>query len=175
MKQNKERLLHHVTITVFCKPHDDEQRVLKGLDELSPVPTAVLLQQDKRHDPERPSTVHYSLPDVTLTVQETETDDGSMKIFTLFFRKMSVVNHFARDFISWLTPDEHEEYRNEPERLLDYEAKLSFRLDKELLQNGKRVITDDGNCYQVKASIAAYPKTPEKILAALEKILSQSL
>ena len=103
--------MHHVTISVFSKPHDDDQRVLHGLNQLSPIPTAVLLQQDPEHDPERPHTIHYRMPDTVLTVQRTQTDDGAMKIYTLFFRKMHDVNRFARQLRDAMTAEELKEFQ----------------------------------------------------------------
>jgi len=169
--QTKERLLHHATISVFCKPHDDPQAVLAGFDIISPVATGVLLQQEPEPDPERPRTVHYRMTDVELTVQETQTDDGPMRIYSLFFRKMSALNAFARALAGCMTKEELAEWREEPELLLDAGGKLSVRLDKELLMQKKLSITNDGNCYQVKASVAAYPKTEESIRRAVLRIL----
>jgi RNA binding exosome subunit len=167
----KERLLHHVTISVFCKPYDKKEDVLAGLDALSPLPTATLLEQDPKHDPERPHTVHYRLPDVELTVQQTETDEGKMTIYTLFFRKISSTNHFLHQILDAMTQEERKAFRDEPGSLLDFEGKLSLRLDKELLKKGRLSLTDDGTCYQVKAAIAAYPKTEEQVLRVLDQIL----
>lgn len=175
MKQTKERLLHHVTVSVFCKPYEQKEDVLRGLDVASPIPTAVLLQQDPKHDPERPRTTHYRMPDITLTVQVTETDDGPMTIYTLFFRKLSATSHFLRQVLGALTPQERAAFQQDPGGLLDYEGKLSVRLDKELLKKGRWSLTDDGNCYQVKAAVAAYPKTEERIIGTIEKALAQSL
>jgi RNA binding exosome subunit len=172
MTQTKDRLLHHVTITVFGKPHDDLPAVLKGLDAVSPVPTATLLEQEKNYDGERPNTVHYRLPDVELTVQQTPSDEGTLTIYTLFFKRMAWVNAFARQVVAAMTPEEHKEYGSAPETLLDSDARFSLRLDKELLMQGKVVLTDDGNCYQVKASVAAYPKNDEQILETVKRMLS---
>jgi hypothetical protein len=171
----KTRLLHHVTISVFSKPHDDEQRILQGLDLISPVPTGVLLQQDPEYDSQRPQTTHYRTPDIVLTVQKTQTDDGLMKIYTLFFKKMHDVNRFARQLRDAMTADELKEFQEAPEELLDAEMKLSCRLDKELLMQGKWSLTDDGHCYQIKASLAAYPKTEKNILVALKHLLQKPL
>ena len=171
MKQRKERIFHHVIISVFCKPHDVREDVLKGLDILSPVPTATLLAQDPIQDPERPRTTHFHMPDIELTTQDTDTDEGRMTIFTLYFRKMSAVNSFARVLRDAMTDDERTVFREDPQTMLDAEGKLSCRFDKDLLMTGKVVITDDGSCYQVKASVAAYPKTEKRILEALESLL----
>jgi RNA binding exosome subunit len=169
-----DRLLHHVIITVFCKPHDDNALVLHGLDLLSPVPTAVLLQQEFEHDPERPKTMHYKMPNTELTVQKTESDDGPVIIYTLFFKKLTDVNVLARKLAKAMTPEERQAYSDDPSLLLDHEGKLSLRLDKELLMHDQFSLTEQGHCYQIKATIAAYPKTEEKILEGAARILSLS-
>jgi RNA binding exosome subunit len=173
MAQTKDRLLHHVTISVFCKPHDDRAAVLKGLDALSPVATATLLQQDPAPDPERPHTTHYRMPDIELSMQETETDDGKMVIYTLFYKKISAVNAFCRKLAASMTDEEKRAFQDEPELLLDSDGKLSVRFDKELLMGEKLSLTDDGNCYQVKASVAAYPKSEERTLEVVKRILEK--
>ena len=68
MPQTKERLLHHVIVSVFCKAYERQEEVLAGLDTISPIPTAELLKLDKEFDPDRPRTYHYRGKDVTLTV-----------------------------------------------------------------------------------------------------------
>jgi RNA binding exosome subunit len=171
MIHTKERLLHHVIISVFSKPHDDDAAVRHGLDQLSPVATDQLLQQEPEYDPERPRTIHYRMPDAALTVQKVETDEGRMVIYTLFFRKMSAVNIFAHRVSACLTPQERQEYAENPESLLDAEGRISLRLDKELLQQGRLSLTPDGNCYQVKASVAAYPKKHDAVIAAVRRII----
>jgi RNA binding exosome subunit len=168
---NKDRLLHHVTVIVFCKPHDDQGKVLHGLDIISPVPTATLLQQEAKQDPERPHTTHYRMPDIEFTVQKTSTDEGTMMIYTLFFKKLSWVNHFAKQLLSSMNAQERAEFADSPQLLLDSDGKLSVRLDKELLMHDKLSLTEDGQCYQVKASVAAYPKSEERILATVQRML----
>jgi RNA binding exosome subunit len=172
MPQTKERLLHHVIISVFAKSYDDKEKILLGLDQLSPVRMQVLLSKDPQYNPELAHTVLYSLPNITLTVQEAESDDGIMNIYTLFFRKMHDVNLFAKRIISSMTPQELDQYRSNPASLLGADSKLSLRLDKEQLIQGKLVTTRSGNCYQIKASIAAYPKNEETILDVLKRILN---
>jgi hypothetical protein len=168
----KERLLHHATITVFCKPHDNNAAVLCGLDCISPVPTSTLLAQEKKFDAERPNTVYYSMKDIELCMQRTTTDDGAMVIYTIFFKRMSWVNALCRKLTAAMTKEEKEKFLGNPNLLLDADKRLSLRLDKELLMQGKLVITEDGHCYQVKGSVAAYPKSEERVLATVQRILS---
>jgi RNA binding exosome subunit len=175
MKQGKTRLLHHVTVSVFCKPHEVKEEVLHGLDQLSPVPTKVLLAQDPIYDGERPHTIYYRVPDVELTVQQTSTDEGAMIIYTLFFKKMHDVNVFMRQLLDAMTPEELAEFQANPALLLDFEGKLSCRLDKELLMQEKWSLTEDGHCYQIKAAVAAYPKNLENVQAVLSQVLHKAL
>jgi len=168
----KERLLHHVIISVFCKPYDDPERVLAGLDTLSPVPTKELLALDKEYDPERQRTIHHRGKDITLTVQEEESDDGDMIIYTLFFRKIHDVNGFARKMVECMSDNEWEAYTANPAALLDSDGKLSVRFDKRLLLRGKLVLTDRGDCYAVKAAVAAYPKKQENVERVVRRILT---
>jgi hypothetical protein len=171
MKQKKDRTFHHVTATVFCKPHDNNIAVLAGLDAISPVPMAELLALDKKHDPERPRTVHHAQKDITLTIQQVSSDDGTVSIYTVFFRKISWVNAFSRKLFAAMTKEERQEFSEHPAELLDSEGKLSLRLDKELLMQGKLSLTDDGNCYQIKASVAAFPKSEEQVMHMLRAML----
>lgn len=167
----KTRLLHHVTISVFSKPHDDEALVLHGLDQVSPVPTGVLLSQGPEPDPERPRTIYYRMPDVELMVQRAETDEGMMTIYTLFFKRMHDTSRFMKQLRQAMTREELEGFSEDPATLLDADGKLSCRLDKELLMREQWSLTDDGNCYQVRAAVAAYPKTPANVVRVLESIL----
>ena len=132
----KKRLLHHVIISVFSKPHDDKEKILVGLNVLSPVSIKELLEQEAAHDSDHEQTLHYRVKDVDLTVQKVETDDGKMIVYTLFFKKMHDTSIFAKKIVACMTPEEKKEYHAFPERLLDFEERLSLRLDKELLMNG---------------------------------------
>jgi hypothetical protein len=170
MKQTKERLFHHVTVSVFCKPNDDREAILCGLDLLSPVPAADLLRQDPERDPDH-GYVHHRLKDSDLMVQDTLTDQGTMTIFTLYFRRMSSVNAVAGMFRETLSEEELAQHREDSASLLDADGRMSFRLDKEALMRGQVRLTASGECYQVKASIAAYPKNEERIIEALKRIL----
>jgi RNA binding exosome subunit len=163
MKQSKERLLHHVTVSVFCKPGEDKDALLRGMDVISPVPTAELLALKAEQDPERGRLIHHRGKDIDLTLEDAETDDGKMTIISLFFSRMSWTTAFAKRLAPLIA--------DEPaESLLDYEGKLSVRIDKTLLSSGKLALTDDGHCYQVKASIAAYPRTMENALSVVERM-----
>jgi RNA binding exosome subunit len=171
---NKQRLFHHVIVSVFCKPGDNKEQVLSGLDLISPIPCKELLALDPAYDGEHEQTLHYRTQGVTLTVHKAESDDGIMLVYTLYVNKISTVNVFARKLIACMTKDEIQEYKIAPALLLDPEGKLSLRLDKELFIHGKWSLTKEGSCYQVKASIAAYPKNKENTLKVLRELLTPS-
>jgi RNA binding exosome subunit len=169
----KHRLLHHLTATVFVKPHDDEQHLLAGLDQLSPIPTRELLAAPVEHDHERPHTTHQTVKDTTLTIQEVGIDEGRMRIISLHTKRMHACTMLVEKFAVALTDDERTAIMDDPHSVLDEDLHLSFRLDKELLPQGKFVLVADGQCYAIKAAIAAYPKHEDTILAAVRTMLDR--
>ena len=55
---------------------------------------------------------------------------------------------------------------------LDEECNFFIRLDKEKLMNGECWITDSGDCYHIKISVAAFPKKKERAKQVVEQIFS---
>ena len=53
---------------------------------------------------------------------------------------------------------------------LDDNLNFFIRLDKEMLLKDKFVLTDSGNCYHIKISIAAFPKRREKAVGVLKEL-----
>ncbi|HIH24019.1 TPA: hypothetical protein HA251_03230 [Candidatus Woesearchaeota archaeon] len=172
MPQTKERLLHHVIVSVFCKAYERQEEVLAGLDTISPIPTAELLKLDKEFDPDRPRTYHYRGKDVTLTVQELESDDGRMQAYTLYFRGLHDTSRFAKLLRESMSPERRAACADDPTMLLDDEGKLVVRFDKRDLMRGKVSLTTTGDCYAIKAAVAAYPKTIERAEEVVRKILA---
>lgn len=52
----------------------------------------------------------------------------------------------------------------------DKDLNFFLRLDKDKLNNSQFWITDSGNCYHIRLSIAAYPKNNEKAMETLKDI-----
>ena len=169
----KDRLLHHVTITVFQKLKDKESDIIAGLDCISPVPIQTILAIEGEQDEERPAMMHHKMPDAELSVEKLTGEDGTIIIRSLFFKRMSWTSAFARRLVLAMTEDQHQKYVNEPELLLDADDKLSVRLDKASLLAGKMLLTESGNCFQVKAAVAAYPKNRERALMTLWRMLER--
>lgn len=172
MAQAKERLLHYVEIRVFCKAYEQSAEVLAGLDLLSPMPTEKILALKKEYDNERPKTTFYRAKDIELTVQDAESDDGKMTIYTLFFRKIHDTSVFMKKIADSFSPEEKSDIVDDPFLILDDEGKLFIRLDKRSLMTGKMQHVEHGDCYQIKCVVAAYPKTVEAIESAVKKIFS---
>lgn len=172
MAQGKERLLHHVEINVFCKAYEQSAEVLAGLDYLSPMPTAQILAMKKEYDNERPKTTFYRAKDIELTVQDAESDDGKMTIYTLFFKKMHDTSVFIKQVADSFSKQEREAVVEDPLSILDDEGKIFIRFDKRSLMTGKLQRVSHGDCYQIKCAVAAYPKTIESIENTVQKIFS---
>ncbi|HHE36835.1 MAG TPA: hypothetical protein ENL16_03405, partial [Candidatus Woesearchaeota archaeon] len=58
------------------------------------------------------------------------------------------------------------------ENRLDDECNFFIRLDKHKLLNDEYWITDSGDCYHVRISIAAFPKNKESARKVVEQVFS---
>lgn len=170
MAQHKEKLVHYVKISVFCKAYESKEQVLSGLDILSPMPVQELMAQKKEYDNERLKTTFYRAKDIELTVQETESDDGIMTIYTLFFKRMHDTSEFAKKIAAAHNEQQKKMICEDPESVIDSEGNLKIRFEKRSLMNGKIEIADHGDCYLASAAIAAYPKTYEAVADVVKKI-----
>ena len=170
MAQQKERLLHHVKISVFCKANEKREEVLAGLNVLSPVPIKDLLVCKKEYDNERPRTTFYRAKNIELTVQETDSDEGNMTIYELFFNKMHDTSYFMKKVIAAHSAQQCKKVYDDPESIMDDSGHIKIRFDKRALIDGKIVIAERGDCYIASAAVAAYPKTYESVIAIIEKM-----
>ncbi len=56
---------------------------------------------------------------------------------------------------------------------MDEHHHFFIRFDKDkLIENNEFFITDKGNCYHIKMTIAAFPTTRENALKAIEKLFT---
>lgn len=146
------RLANNAEIRVFAKEGEDVQEITGKLK--------VLLG----FDPEKEK--------VELRDRAAEGfEERKIHIISAYFDKERQLSAF----LSGLS----EKLGNEKETLLEQvdsrtDDNLDFfiRLDKEMLLKGKYVLTDSGNCYHIKISLAAFPKKKEKAEGIVKKILN---
>jgi len=147
------KTIHHIWLTVYCKAEDNEEIILTNLRKFFPFKL-----EDEKLSIERHSAMSF--------------EERKIIIFQVHLQKQ---NHIRR-FITYLNEILNEEQKHlllkQKESRLDNENHFFIRFDKDkLLSDNKYFITDKGNCYHLKMSIASYPTTRENALRVVEEIL----
>ncbi|MBW2991201.1 hypothetical protein KY348_05870 [Candidatus Woesearchaeota archaeon] len=143
-------LANNIKVNVFVKQEDDEASVKKHLLALFPFD----LEQEKIAL-QRNKAVGFNQREIIIL----EVD--------LF--KERHTRAFLESFVSKLNEQQKQSLVKQENRL-DDDCNLFIRLDKQKLLNGEFWITDSGDCYHIRISIAAFPKKKEKAKQVVEKI-----
>jgi len=147
-----EKLVHHAELRVFVKEAEDHDEIKEKLLALIPFD----LEQEKIKLKEQ---------------QATGFSDKKINILEIFLDKQ---RHLSK-FIEFLKTNLDEEQKalliNQANSRLDDDMCFFIRFDKERwLEDSKLWITDDGYCFHLKLTIAAYPAKKEKALETIKKI-----
>lgn len=149
------KLAHNIKINVFVKPEDDEQKVVEKLK---------LLSQIKDFEKEK------------VKIKKTEAtsfEERKIQIYEIELKRNKQINNFLANLIKKI--DEHIELiKKQMQSRLDKNNNFFIRLEKDKLLENKYKITDSGNCYHIKITIAAFPKTRENAVKIIEEILGCS-
>ncbi|MDO8741268.1 MAG: RNA-binding domain-containing protein [Candidatus Woesearchaeota archaeon] len=144
------KLANSVKISVFAKEEDSE-KILNKLISLVPFN----LEEEK----------------IALNKQNASGfNDKTIKIFEITLTKDRHINGFLEFLNSKLTQDQKELLIQQAEPRTDDDLNFFIRLDKEKLFNDEFCITDSGNCYHIRISLAVFPKKKENSLAVVKEI-----
>ncbi|MCK5282691.1 MAG: hypothetical protein KAK00_04750 [Nanoarchaeota archaeon] len=144
--------IHHIWLTVYSKPEDNESEIIENLKKF----ISFNLEKEK---------VNISRKSAA------SVEERKIVIFQIHLEKSRHINQFVKDINSMLKPEQKELLLNQKESRLDSENHFFIRFDKDkLLKENKFFITDKGNCYHLKMSIAAFPSTRENALKVVEAI-----
>ena len=92
-------------------------------------------------------------------------------IYEVMLTKNKHINLFLQSLKSRLDPQQLKMLLRQDNRL-DENMDFFIRLDKESLINGQFVVTDCGECFHIRISIAAFPKKRSVALDVVKKIFS---
>ncbi|NOZ81142.1 MAG: hypothetical protein GXP63_05715 [DPANN group archaeon] len=134
------KCLHNVIITVFEKDKDREEQVIKTLHDLIPFDWKQEKIQLKQENAKGIEGDHISIFRVRLEKQR---------------HLRTGVDHLK----DRLGPAQVNRLNKEKVSRLDGTLHFYLRLDKKELEDGNYVLTDSGDCYHIRMSIAAYPKS----------------
>ena len=147
------RSMHSITITVFSKPEDDLPTITQGLVELIPFN----LEENK----------------IKITDDCEKFEDRTIHILRITLTKASHINQFLKDFLSKLEPEQKKTLKEEAETRIDEEYNFFIRISKTMWAKHKMIeITDSGDCYHIKFTLACYPKNRETALNLVNNLLS---
>jgi RNA binding exosome subunit len=147
--------IHRATLRVFAKQEENIGTLRESLRALVP----------------------FDLEEAKIEVKQqsaTGFNDRKIKILTITLTKTAHTNDFLQFLLDTLTEGQKGILMAQAESRLDKELDYFIRIDKETWTKDRKIeLTDSGNCYHIKLSLAAFPKKKETALQLLEKLLRQ--
>jgi RNA binding exosome subunit len=105
---------------------------------------------------------------------ETEIVEGfenrKIQILTLEFSKEAQTNIFLKNLKELLGHDQYLTILDQKESRLDDELYFYIRLNSSELFEGNAILTDSGDCFHIRLTIAAFPKNRLSALKVVEEI-----
>lgn len=152
------KYFHNIKITVFIKSEE--------------------IKEDADIEKKIITTLHYLIPlgfvkeKIQLKKQKVEGfDNRNILIFEIDLLKESHTNAFLEYFLSNITKEQKTMLLFQKESRLDENFDFFIRLEKTDLLKEKFIITDSGDCFHIKFTIAAFPKKRETALKLIDDIL----
>ena len=138
------KLVHHITLSVFSKEHEDHAKLADALAKLVPFNIT-----EQKIELEKQIAIGFN--------------ESKIRIFKILLKTQRHTNAFI-DFIKKnLTEDQKNLLLVQIDSRLDKENVFFIRFDKDnWLNNNELTLIDDGNCFHVKMSIATFPSSREK-------------
>ena len=143
--------LHHAKITVFCKGDENESLLIEKIKLLVPFDFEKEKINIKR-------------------ISEEGFRDKKIMILEVVLEKERHLNEFLKVLLNNLTKEQKNVIANQAESRLDDELNFFIRLDKDDLLKNTFLLTDSGNCFHIKMSIAAFPAKREVALGIVREI-----
>jgi len=146
------RLANNIRVNVFVKVEDDEAAVKKHLLALFPFD----LEQEK------------------IVLQRSKALGFNQREIIILEVELKKERH-TNAFLSFLKEKLNEQQKSvlvKQENRLDDDCNFFIRLDKSKLLNNEYWITDSGDCYHIRISIAAFPKKKERARQVIEQMFS---
>jgi RNA binding exosome subunit len=137
---------------VFCKEDEDEDSIVRCLRSLVPFEL-----EREGIDVMRQKAVGFN--------------EKTIKVLEVSLRQERHTNAFITNLRERLGPEQLATLLNQKQSRLDEQLNFFLRLDKKRLLAGNWQVTDEGNCFHIRMSIAAFPKNRLAALAVVQTIL----
>lgn len=143
---------HSIILTVFAKHDEDEIAIADRLKALIP----------------------FDLTQEKLAVKReraTSAENFPIHILSITLEREKHCEEFAAWLGKTLTPAQKQLLIDQAPTRLDQGLNFFIRFDKQHWMDGELQITDSGNCFHCKMSLAAYPAKWERGLAIIKHML----
>ncbi|MBI2141992.1 hypothetical protein HYU15_00705 [Candidatus Woesearchaeota archaeon] len=146
------KLANNVKISVFSKEEENAAEIEEKLKQLVPLD----LEKEKIPVKKQAAT---GFNEKKITIMETS------------LIKDRHINSFLGFLKEKLGERQKELLIRQKESRLDEHLNFFIRLDKEKLKNGEFWVTDSGNCYHIRISVASFPRNRENAMRAVDGFL----
>ncbi len=147
------KIAHFIEVSVFAKPEENVEDIGQGLIDLIPFK----LENEK----------------INLTEQAASSFEGRIiKIFTVILTKEKHTNKFLEYLLKKLSEHTKQTIKTQLESRVDEELHFYLRFDKtQWISERKLFLTDSGDCYHIKITVAAFPKNRENAIKTMKEFL----
>lgn len=163
---------HSIKLSVFCKENEDENAIVSGLKSLFPSELAseIVAEIEDGQLPRHEQIAKIELQKTTAT----GFNERKINIYEVNLVKPRHIRLFLENLMKKLGEEQRKTLQWQLHSRLDDENYFFIRLLKSAVFQGKYELTDTGECYHVRISIAAYPNTRQAAVEAVKKIIDIS-
>ncbi len=149
------RWIHRATLTALANQEEDAEAIKEGINALVP----------------------FNLEEAKVPFQTQNVDgfdDRIIKIFTIILTKEAHTNDFLQFLLDTLSQEQKDLLVSQAESRLDTEYDFFIRIDKAAwIKERQILLTDSGNCFHIKLTLAVFPKKKESALKLIQKLFLQ--
>ncbi|RJQ18142.1 hypothetical protein C4573_00275 [Candidatus Woesearchaeota archaeon] len=141
------KLAHQIHVRVFCYPEDNAENIEKALLFLFP----------------------FDLEKEKITLKKTKAE-GFHDRQIIIYEVTLIKDKHCNLFLEQLNKNIEEKSRLLPR--IDENFDLFMRFDKDALLEGKYKLTESGNCFHIKISLAVFPRNKEQAIALVKRMFT---
>ena len=146
---------NQIRLNVFSYEHEDRNSVLEAFLGFFP----------------------FDLEENKVILKNTKASGFNEKIVEIFeavLTKDNLIKQFLNNLLNNLSEVQKGQLLQQAESRLDADLNFFIRFDKDSwIKDRKLFITDSGNCFHLKISVAAYPKKREAALNVVNELFSK--
>ena len=145
------KLANIVRIRVFVKPEENEQEIKQALLKLLP----------------------FNLEEEKIVLERRAAqgfNERKIIVCEISLQKDRQINKFLEHLNQSITKSQKALLLKQADSRLDSELNFFIRLDKQSLLQGNYLVTDSGDCFHIRISVAAFPRTKEVAMKVVNEI-----